>query len=228
MSDNKKEAVTKTHYGRIARFYELGSSLGSGGQIQASKKHHLTLIEKPSRILYPGAGIGIEVVEAAKKGHRVTVVELDPGMLARAKELFRAEGVFADVECIEGSILDHNRPGYYDAVVASYLLDVFAPNVMRTVYEHLVNLVKKQGILCLSGYAPLQGNSGHKALQWANHAYANLFCSIVVNNARHSIYDYEKFFPEMGLETIHIKDFAHFGNWGPRFHRMWAARKVRG
>lgn len=227
MADGSKAAVTKTRYGRIAAVYELGSSLGSGGQIQASKKYHLSLLDKPSRILYPGAGLGIEVAEAAKQGHQVTVVELDSEMLARAKGFFRSEGVLDRIECFQGSILDHARGGYYDVVVASYLLDVFAPDVMKTVYSHIVSLLKTDGMICLSGYAPLQGNVAHKAMQWLNHAYANLFCYLVVNNARHPIYDYEKHFPEMGLEKVHVKDFAHFGSWGPRFHRMWAARKVR-
>lgn len=228
MSNDSKSAATKTNYGRIAAVYELGSALGSGGQIQVSKKHHLQLIQEPSRILYPGPGTGVEVAEAAKRGHQVTVVELDPHMLARAKEFFREQGVLDQIECIQGSILDHMRPGAYDAVVASYLLDVFAPDLMKVIYTHLVTLLRKDGTLCLSGYAPLQGNIAHRALQWVNHAYANLFCHLVVNNARHPIYNYESLFPEMGLESIHIKDFPHFGSWGPRFHRMWAARKVRG
>lgn len=219
----KDTGSTQTNYGRIARVYELGAYLGSGGQIQISKKHHLGLLKKPSKILYPGAGIGIEVAEAAKAGHDVTIVELNPTMLQVAKEYFQEQGVLDRVTCIQGSILDHK--GEYDVVVANYFLCVFDPEMMRTMFRHLTSLVKKDGMLCLSGYAPLQGSFFHKSLQWANHAYANIFCVLVMNNARHPIYDYEPLFDEMGVTKEYTHDFRHFGSFGPRFHRMWAVRK---
>ncbi len=221
-SENDK-AATGTNYGRIAKVYELGAYLGSNGQIQISKKHHLSLLKKPSRILYPGAGIGIEVAEAAKAGHDVTIVELNLGMLQAAKVYFQEQGVLDRVTCIHGSILDHH--GEYDVVVANYFLCVFDPEMMRTMFRHLTTLVKKEGMLCLSGYGPLQGSIVHKAVQWANHEYANIFCVLVMNNARHPIYDYEPLFAEMGVTKEYVHDFRHFGSFGPRFHRMWAVRK---
>jgi ubiquinone/menaquinone biosynthesis C-methylase UbiE len=219
----KVTADTKTNYGRIAKVYELGAYLGSNGQIQISKKHHLTLLNKPSRILYPGAGIGIEVAEAAKAGHDVTIVELNPGMLEAAKAYFREQGVEDKVNCVLGSILDHH--GEYDVVVANYFLCVFDQKMMRTMFKHLTTLVKSDGLLCLSGYGPMHGSPVHKAIQWANHEYANIFCVLVMNNAKHPIYDYEPLFDEMGVKKDYIHDFKHFGTFGPRFHRMWAVRK---
>jgi spermidine synthase len=216
-----------SHYGRVAALYELVSALGSGGQIQNSKLYHLTLLDGPKHILYPGAGRGGEVVRAVRAGHRVTVVELDTTMLALAKRLFAAEGVLNRIECIEGSVLDHARPGAYDVVVASYLLDVFSPDVMRDVYRHLVGLLREDGLLFLSGYAPLHGSRLHQGLQWLNHAYANWFCHLLVDNARHPIYDYAALYADMGLCEVHRRDFPHFGSFGPRFHRLWAAAKVR-
>lgn len=221
---NDKKASASSKYGRIARVYELGASLGSGGQIQISKKHHLTLLRKPSSILYPGAGIAIEVAEAAKQGHAVTVVELDPTMLELAKAYFKEHGVADKVNCIQGSILDHQ--GSYDVVVANYFLDVFDSKFMPTVFRHLVSLLKKDGLMCFSGYAPMHGSTLHKAIQWINHFYANFFTAIVVNNATHPIYDYATMFDDMGLKQEYVRDFKHFGSFGPRFHRMWAARKI--
>lgn len=215
--------AANTNYGRIARVYELGAYLGSGGQIQISKKHHIGLLNKPSRILYPGAGVGIEVAEAAKAGHDVTIVELNPKMIEVAKAYCREQGVEDRVRFIQGSVLDHQES--YDVVVANYFLCVFDQEMMRNMFRHLSSLVKKDGKMCLSGYAPTHGSVVHKAIQWANHEYANIFCVLVMNNAKHPIYDYEPLFAEMGLEKEYQKDFHHFGSFGPRFHRMWMARK---
>lgn len=226
MSNPPEKALKdkSTNYGRIAEVYELGAYLGSGGQIQINKKHHLKLLKKPSRILYPGAGIGVEVVEAAKAGHFPTVVELDPKMLETACEYFRKEGVLDKIHCVLGSVLDHHEE--YDVVVANYFLCVFDPQMMRTMFYHLAGLVKKGGLLCLSGYAPLMGNFAHKALQWANHEYANIFCVLVMNNAKHPIYDYGSLISESQLQLESTEDFKHFGSFGPKFHRMWAVRKA--
>ncbi|RZA13290.1 MAG: class I SAM-dependent methyltransferase, partial [Proteobacteria bacterium] len=141
----KAKKATNTNYGRIARVYQLGAYLGSGGQIQVSKKHHIGLLRKPSKILYPGAGIGIEVAEAAKAGHEVTIVELNPTMLETAKDYMRQEGVEDKVRFILGSVLDHNE--VYDVVVANYFLCVFDQEMMRTMLRHLTGLLKKDGLM---------------------------------------------------------------------------------
>jgi hypothetical protein len=224
--DTLTSGAQVSRYGRIAGFYEWGAYWGSGGQIQESKKYHLNLLNEPSKILYPGVGWGKEVVLSVQAGHKPTIVELDIDMLNKAKSIFEAAGVLDQVECIHGSILEHHRSGEYDVVVASYLLDVFSPETMKQVYAHLVAQIKTNGMLTLSGYAPLHGSFLHRVFQKLNHAYANLFCKLVVNNAVHDIYDYEKFYPDYGLSALCQHDFPHFGKTGPRFHRFWAAKKI--
>ncbi len=216
-------SATSSKYGRIAAVYEWGAYLGSGGQIQKNKKSHLDYLKSPVSILYPGAGVAIEVAEAAKAGHRVTVVELDEKMLERAKSHLRAQGVLDKVELIHGSVLDHTTQ--YDVVVANYFLCVFGPDMMHKMFRHLVSLTRADGQLFLSGYAPLQGSVFHRAVQWLNHKYSNVFCSIFVNNAVHPIYDYGPLFEEMGVTEVSHRDFKHFDSFGPVFHRMWAVRR---
>ncbi|MDX1693197.1 MAG: class I SAM-dependent methyltransferase [Ketobacteraceae bacterium] len=224
-SEDTVRIARESRYGRIASLYEWGAYWGSGGQIQESKKYHLNLVTEPSRILYPGVGWGKEVVLAAKAGHHPTVVELDSVMFEKSTSIFKAEGVLDKIECIQGNVLNHQRSGEYDVVVASYLLDVFSPNVMFQVYEHLVNQLKDGGMLTLSGYAPLNGSFLHRMVQTINHAYANLFCKLVVNNAVHGIYDYSQYYSKFRLTPVCERDFPHFATFGPRFHRFWAARK---
>lgn len=227
METTASELSSSSRYGRVASVYEFGTYWGSGGQIREARKHHLTLLPRPGTILYPGPGRGTDVALAAKAGHKVTIVELSPAMMQRAQSHFRESGVADAVECIEGNILEHDRPGHYDAVVGSYFLDVFSPDLSKRICAHLVRQLKPNGLLVLAGYAPEHGSRAHRLLQRLNHFYTNVFCNLVVNNARHDIYDFAELYDQMGLSPVAQKDFPLFGSFGPRFHRVWAARKTR-
>jgi SAM-dependent methyltransferase len=225
--DESNAVAAATQYGRVASIYEAGARWGSGGRIPECRNYHLSLLSRPSTILYPGPGCGTDVALAAMAGHRATVVELSPAMMEKARAHFREAAVDDKIECIQANILDHDRPSHYEVVVGSYFLDVFSPEVAKRVLSHLVRQLKPDGLIVLAGYAPEHGTLAHRLVQRINHLYANVFCKLVVNNARHDIYDYASFYDEMGLTAVTQKDFPLFGDFGPRFHRVWAARKTR-
>ena len=216
----------QSRYGRLASVYEYGAWLGSNGKIQESKHFHLKLIEKGARVLYPGPGWGLEIKEAVKNKIIPTMVEWDPQMFNKANKNLSLSGLSQQVECINDDILNHRRNEYYDYVVANYFLDVFPQRSMLKIFSHLVSLLKPNGKIFLSGYAPLMGSAPHKIIQWINYFYANIFCKIAVNNAIHGIYDYELFYKQIGLTYFCHHDFRHFGNFGPKFHRVWVASKT--
>lgn len=226
-TDSLLSLTRESRYGRIAQVYEYGAKIGSNGKIQKSKHFHLDFMEERSKVLYPGPGWGLEVKEATKRACVPTIVELDEKMLAKSKKIFHKSGVIDQIECIHGDVLKHQRPNYYDFVVANYFLDVFPKKTMIEIFKHLVSLLKPGGKVFLSGYAPLMGSNGHRLLQWANHLYANFFCKMVVNNAFHEIYNYEDYYNQLGLIPCCNYDFTHFDNFGPRFHRVWMAKKVK-
>jgi SAM-dependent methyltransferase len=218
--------ASASRYGRVAGMYELATYLGSGGQIDRNRKYHLGFLSRPSTVLYAGPGRATDVALAAAVGHAPTMVELSPTMMKRATALFRGQGVLDRIERIQGSILEHDRPDHYDAVVGSYFLDVFSPEVSKRIYTHLVRQLKPGGLLALAGYAPAHGSALHRLLQDVNHLYTNVLCRLVVNNARHGIYDYAEHYDELNLVPLVEKDFPFFGSFGPRFHRAWVARKA--
>jgi SAM-dependent methyltransferase len=73
----------------------------------------------PARVLDAGAGTGFLSLAAARLGHRVTAVDLSPGMLARLRETADREGV--PVEVVEGAA-EQPPPGPFDAVIERHLL----------------------------------------------------------------------------------------------------------
>src|ERR671931_1597342 len=73
----------------------------------------------PARILDVGAGTGTMSLLAAQLGHRVTALDLSPGMLARAREKADAEGLA--LETVVGPA-DAPPHAEFDVVIERHLL----------------------------------------------------------------------------------------------------------
>jgi SAM-dependent methyltransferase len=73
----------------------------------------------PARVLDCGAGTGFLSLLAAGLGHRVTALDLSPGMLARLR--LKAEADALEIEIVEGPA-DEPPPGPWDAVMERHLL----------------------------------------------------------------------------------------------------------
>jgi SAM-dependent methyltransferase len=73
----------------------------------------------PARVLDCGAGTGFLSLIAARLGHKVTAVDLSPGMLAKLRDRAAAEGLGIDV--VEGSVAEPPS-GPFDAVIERHVV----------------------------------------------------------------------------------------------------------
>jgi SAM-dependent methyltransferase len=73
----------------------------------------------PARILDVGAGTGFLSLAAARLGHRVTALDLSPGMLAHLRRSAEQEGL--EIEIVEGGA-EQPPPGPFAAVMERHLL----------------------------------------------------------------------------------------------------------
>lgn len=196
-----------SRYDRTAWFYERAAHLYSGGKILESKRWQLRDVKEGDELLYVGAGSGEDVILAAKKGARVTVVELAPKMLARMKVKLESLDLSDSVTLICGDAFDHDKVSHYDLVAANYFLNVFSFEIMCQMLKHLTSLVKPGGQLMVADFAPVRGNF----LQaWIHRFYYYSAVSafhLIAKNPFHKIYDYTRYSQVLGLSLHQQAEF---------------------
>lgn len=146
--------------GRYAkRFDEL---IERGEDIDGEARLVDAIAPRSARILDAGSGMGRVAAALAARGHDVTAVEKDPGLVARSRTQF------PDVPVIESDILglspqlleESGRPSAYDVVVVVgnvmvYLADDTEARALRT----LRDLLAPEGRM-LVGFHPREGPLG--------------------------------------------------------------------
>src|SRR5580698_6559665 len=73
----------------------------------------------PARVLDCGAGTGFLSLIAARQGHKVTALDLSPGMLERLRSKAAAEGL--GIEVVEGPA-EEPPAGPFDVVIERHLI----------------------------------------------------------------------------------------------------------
>jgi demethylmenaquinone methyltransferase/2-methoxy-6-polyprenyl-1,4-benzoquinol methylase len=192
----------KSRYNHTAWFYEPLAAIYSLGKIRASKMHELQYIRADDRVLYAGVGGGEDALQAARKGAMVTCVELSSSMLGKVSDKLERAAVTAELIC--GDVLRHERTGYYDVVCANYFLNVFKPEVMSQMLDHLLILLKPGGKLLVADFAVPRGNPLFQALHILYYRIANVTYWVLSRSDLHGIYDYAAILPRHGvlLETV--------------------------
>lgn len=214
----------QNNYDRIARCYDALAHLYSLGRIRACKQSQVATIVPGDRVLYTGAGGGEDAVLAARKGARVTVLDLSPRMVALAGARFRKAGLEGAAEVLCGDVLAHRREGQYDVVVSNFFLNVFAEPVMGEVLRHLVRQLRPGGRLLIADFAPCGRNRVVNLLRRAYFGLAVLAFRLVAGNALHPLYDYRRLLPGAGLRLEATRGFGLLG-LGPAFY--WTLEGTR-
>lgn len=214
--------TAKSRYNHTAWFYEPLAAVYSLGMIRASKLFELQYMQPGDRVLYAGVGGGEDAVRAAAKGAVVTCMDLSSSMLARVENKLDHEGVKAELIC--GDLLRHDRKGQYDVVCANYFLNVFKPEVMAQMLDHLVSLLKPGGRLLVADFAVPRGSPVYRGLHVLYYRIANVMYWILSRSDLHSIYDYSVILPRHGLELESVVRHPLFPG-GPTYFQTVVTRK---
>ena len=198
---------TGKSYDRLARLYDAAASLYSGGQIHALKASQIGELQPGQRILYAGVGGGEDAVLAAEHDVALTVIDTSPGMLERAALKFRAAGVEDSIEIVCSDVLEHERPAYYDVVVANFFLNIFTESSMQVVLAHLATMIKPGGKLLIGDFSYPRGWSTTRAVQRMYYYLSMGTFWLLGGTPLHPIYDYPRYFEAVDLRTLSVKHF---------------------
>lgn len=213
----------KSKYGRIACIYDFLGQVWTFGKIKQSKIWHAQFLKKGDRVLFAGCGTGEEALTAAKGGVHLVLIDHSEEMISLARNKFRSHGV-ENFEFIHGNIMDHEAEQAYDMVVANYIFDVFDPATMEEVLKHLTTQVKEDGLLSVSGFAPVKGWGVDRWIVEFFHGIPILIFSLFLGNALHKIYDYEPLLDRLGFNVTARQNFYLLKNKFPVTHSILALK----
>ncbi|KAB2942276.1 MAG: methyltransferase domain-containing protein [Hyphomicrobium sp.] len=194
-------------YDRLAWLYDAAANLYSGGQIHALKASQISELQPGGRILYAGVGGGEDAVLAANHHVALTVLDASPAMLERAAVKFRAAGAEDSIEVICSDVLEHERPAYYDVVVANFFLNIFTEPTMKIVLAHLARMVKPGGKLLIGDFSHPKGRLTARTLQRMYYSLSMFTFWLFGGTPLHPIYDYPQYFAAVDLQTRSVRQF---------------------
>ncbi len=215
---------TGKSYDRLAWLYDAAAHAYSGGQIYALKAAQIGELEPGHRILYAGVGAGEDAVLAAEHDLKLTVLDASQLMLERAAIKFRAAGVQDSIEIICADVLKHERPAYYDVVVANFFLNIFSEPAMKVVLAHLVTLIKPGGKLLIGDFSYPRERSITGTIQ-RSYYYLSMFTFWLFGGTPlHPIYDYPQYFEAVDLRISSVRSFRVNAIFAPSFATITAVK----
>ncbi len=186
----------------------------SGGAIPACQRWAVERLPTGSRVLFAGPGPGADLPWAAQAGLSVTAVDSCRAMIQSARHRLRRAGVDHAVDLVHDDLLQLPKTGCYDAVVAQFFLNVFAPTQLPQVLETLAGHLRPGGRLIVGDFAPLDG--GRHPLQKAYHDLPMRFFARFGANAIHAVHDLPGHLATAGFLVSERRRFGLFGV-GPRW-----------
>jgi ubiquinone/menaquinone biosynthesis C-methylase UbiE len=192
-------------YESISSFYERLNLLFTGGQNLATRLSQIEDMHAGQRVLYVGVGPGEEALEAARRGIRVTCVDLSPSMIDIVRLRFEEAGLPGEFVCAD--IMEYQPEEPFDVVVSNFFLNIFSRPVMVQMLTRLVSLVRPGGDFVVADFAPPRGNIVLRARHRLYYAVANVSHWMLGLCALHKIYTYADYYPELGLKLESTKYF---------------------
>ncbi|MEE2959551.1 MAG: methyltransferase domain-containing protein [Myxococcota bacterium] len=217
---------TRSQYGSIANVYDCLSHLYSFGAIRRTKIRQLKRLRSAERLLVAGAGTGVEAAMALTRGVRTTVVEESKPMMDLARDRLSKWDKPELLDLHHKNIMDFEAPDAFDAVSANYFLNVFGPEEVPLILNHLVRQMRPRGVLAVADLAPSTGGGIGGLFQECYYRLALEVFVRLTGNARHRLYDYGVMVESyhLPLFLLGVEDIRLFPG-GPAWFRNWYFEK---
>jgi demethylphylloquinol methyltransferase len=192
-------------YELISSIYERLNVIFTGGQNLATRLSQIEDMHAGQRVLYVGVGPGEEALEAARRGIKVTCVDLSPSMIEIVRQRFEQAGLSGEFVCAD--IMEYEPEEPFDVVVSNFFLNIFSRPVMLQMLGRLVSLIRPGGDFVLADFAPPRGNIVLRIRHRLYYAVANSSHWMLGLCALHGIYTYADYYPQLGLKLVDTRYF---------------------
>jgi demethylmenaquinone methyltransferase/2-methoxy-6-polyprenyl-1,4-benzoquinol methylase len=223
-SARPNRAPAHDRYRLVGPIYDALTVLASGSAIRRCRSAAAKYVKAGDRVLVVGAGHGSDVVDVARVGAHVTVVERSAAMLRALHKNVGAAGVDNAVTVVAGDAFDHENEGY-DVVVANFFLNVFGLEGEARMRTHLIARLRLGGTLVVGDFA--RAPSGLRRMLATGAWYlALVFFKILTGNAVRPMTDHAAAAEAYGLDVVSVDVFSVLGV--PLYASVAARRAARG
>ena len=194
-------------YRFVGPLCDFAAMIFSAGQIDKCKTAMHDHIKPGDKVLFAGVGQGIDAIEAANLGARVTVVDLSETMLGVFRKRILGRYFIYPIRIVHADIFTFDEHESFDRVYANFFLNVFPPEVVSRLEAHLASLVRPGGHMVVGDFALPSGNAAARTIQSVYWYIADILFYVMARNALHPVYDYAAHLKGLGLE---IEDIRYF------------------
>jgi len=190
------------NYHNSAWFYDRLARLVYGTALVGAQVYLLNYIPEDCSVLIVGGGTGWILEELAKihpSGLTITYVEVAPAMMALSqKRNAGANRVIFINDAIENTAL---MPGF-DVVITPFLLDNFTDRNLDKIFDHINQLLKKDGLWLNTSFQP-NGKWWQSVLLKTMFVFFKVVCGIEASKLPRI----DEFFMRNNYWTLHQKRF---------------------
>ena len=205
------------------RRYDLGIALLTFGQVGRAYDRLVRDIEPGERVLDIGSGTGALAVRAARRGAVVRGIDINPEMLAIARERVREAHLEERVELVEQGVaeLDALKAETFDSVVSGLCFSELSHDELRYTLDQVVRVLKPGGLLRVADeIRPARPIA--RSIHYLVRAPLLVFTYLLTQQTSHAVRELPELLAAAGLSLVSVETRA-LGSFG-----VFVARKPGG
>ncbi|WZY00684.1 class I SAM-dependent methyltransferase [Bacillus sp. FSL W7-1360] len=154
---------TKTFYKQQLEWSRADSTLNNEIHLLHQERVDIIarLIPTATHILELGGGNGQFAVAAAKRGYRVTMIDIVPELITQAKQLASEHHVRSQIQFVTGSFYNVDLPDRYDAVCYWDGFGIGSDKDQQHLLSRIDNWLTDQGTALIDIYTPWYWAQAH-------------------------------------------------------------------
>jgi ubiquinone/menaquinone biosynthesis C-methylase UbiE len=205
------------------RRYDLGIRLLTFGRVERAYDRIASQVEPGERVLDVGCGTGALAIRAARRGAIVKGIDVNPEMLAIAREKARQEHLEEKIELEEKGVaeLDAEKPEAFDKVTSGLCFSELSRDELAYTLDQVARILKPGGLLLVADEIR-PGNLAARAVHSLARAPLAALAYLVTQQTTHALGGLPERLAAAGLSLVSATT-SGLGSFG-----VFVARKPRG